>query len=204
MDFKIFVEGKADKKFIQDYSLFKFNAKLDNSYFIVTGGWEKLKSELNLNALKKNHDLGIQNIVIFDADDDFDKREKKLLEFISKSNSPAKLFLWPNNKGNGDLEITLENIINNNNVGIFQCWRNYEDCLNNLQIKDRETSLTTPNRKSKIYAYLGALLGESKSQIKKAQEENRDYTNTDFWDLNSKYLDELDSFLKPFFPSTTP
>lgn len=58
-----------------------------------------------------------------------------------------------------------------------------------------------PARKTKIYAYLEALVGESKKQKAKIKEENRDYRNKDHWNLDPAHppLQPLKAFLDPFF-----
>jgi len=55
--------------------------------------------------------------------------------------------------------------------------------------------LTTPAKKTKIYGYLEALLGESKNEKKKIKEKERDYENTLHWDLDAEYLERLKEFL---------
>ena len=47
----------------------------------------------------------------------------------------------------------------------------------------------------KIYGYLEALLGETKSQKELIKEANRNYENTQYWNLDSKYLEPLKLFL---------
>ena len=59
--------------------------------------------------------------------------------------------------------------------------------------------MTIPTKKGKIFAYLVALLGESKSQKDKAKEDKRDYKNAEHWNLNSTFLDSLKSFLDKYF-----
>lgn len=48
----------------------------------------------------------------------------------------------------------------------------------------------------KIYGYLEALLGESKSQKELIKEANRNYEDTQHWNLDAKYLEPLNVFLK--------
>jgi hypothetical protein len=67
--------------------------------------------------------------------------------------------------------------------------------LKSKTIKGREEPLTTPPKKAKIYGYLEALLGESKKEKEKIKEKEREYGNTDHWDLESAYLSPLKEFL---------
>lgn len=47
----------------------------------------------------------------------------------------------------------------------------------------------------KIYGYLEALLGESKSQKELIKEVNRNYENPQHWNMDSEYLEPLKTFL---------
>ena len=80
---------------------------------------------------------------------------------------------------------------------IFECWEGYEKELVKLDIPGRTPPpLTTPAKKTKIYGYLEALLGESKSQKKLIKEPNRDYENTLHWNLDTEYLGALKECLE--------
>ena len=203
MGIRIFVEGIADKRFLFDYIFHSFNIQLSDEDIIEAGGWTKINAknedgELIINKMIQNSDNDGINIVIFDSDKDFDKRKSEINEWKNSQNLNFELFLWPNNKDIGDLEVTLENIITPQNKPIFDCWQSYEKCLASKKIEGRESPLTTPARKTKIYGYLEALLGESKSQKKKIKEANRDYRIQEHWDLNSTYLKELKEFLSQY------
>ena len=50
-------------------------------------------------------------------------------------------------------------------------------------------------KSTKIYGYLEALLGESKSQKELIKEANRNYENPQHWTLDSEYLEPLKQFL---------
>lgn len=204
MDIKIFVEGIADYKFLSDYISFKYNIELSKDDIIKTGGWTTIKSQKTdgekiRNIAENNTDNGGVNLLIFDADDNYKERLINIYEWKKQVKLDFEVFLWPNNSESGDLEVTLENIINSKNSPIFECWSNYEKCLSSKKIEDREVSLTIPARKTKIYGYLEALLGESKNQKKKIKEEFRNYKKPDFWELDSEYLNSLKDFLNKFF-----
>lgn len=203
MDVKIFVEGIADTKFLKDYISKIYNVKLNDNDIIESKGWSNIFSsdggELLINKMVENVDNGIINLMIFDADNNFINRQSEINIWKSENNLNFELFLWPNNSLNGDLESVLENIINSNNQPIFDCWDNYETCLTQQQISGRENPLTTPARKTKIYGYLEALLGNSNSQKEKIKELKRDYKNSEYWNLNSSYLNNLKLFLDKYF-----
>ncbi|NIJ46594.1 hypothetical protein FHR24_003084 [Wenyingzhuangia heitensis] len=200
---KIFVEGIADEKFIIDYLKNEYNYSIEKNGIIITNGWDSINSkegsEAIINEMNKNSDNDGVNLLIFDSDNDFTQRKDDLTNWKTGKKVNFELFLWPNNKDNGDFEILLENIINPINKPILDCWDNYENCLKQKQIPNRSAPLTTPARKTKVYAYLEALLGESKSQKKKIKEINRNYNEVEHWDLNSQYMNSFKSFLDTYF-----
>lgn len=194
--FLIIVEGDADKKFIEDYyhHLFRKVAPKDSIY--ASGGYKNLSNESILQRMRMNTDQGGVNLVIFDADDDYEARWKELSSIKERDGVEFELFLFPDNRDAGALEDMLENIINIRNRPILDCWENYEKELVQLQIEGRTPPpLTTPAMKTKIYGYLEALLGESKNEKKKIKEKERDYENTLHWDLDAEYLERLKVFL---------
>jgi hypothetical protein len=201
---QIFVEGVADQKFFQDLlndwygielSLGGFKAKGD--IFNVEGKGifdDKNKMRLIDPMLKLNDTTGVKNLFIFDADT-FERESQNFERY--KSQFPIDHFLLPDNQSNGDLETLLEQIINQDNKVIFDCWDGYESCLKSS--KRKNGSFTTPARKTKIYAYLEALLGDSKNQKKKIKETERNYRDKSHWDLNSPALTKLKQFLDQYF-----
>ena len=199
---KVFVEGIADKKFLKDYIRHIFSEhEVSNFDVIETGGWtnmysQKGKGENIRNQMKHNTDNDGVNLLIFDADDDFVTRKKEVEQWKKDGTLNFELFLLPNNNDIGELEDLLEKIIIDNNQPILDCWKRYEICLQGYASEQVGKKLTTPAKKTKIYGYLEALLGESKSEKKKIKEENRDYKNTAHWNLDSDYLKPLKDFLE--------
>jgi len=204
MTIRIFVEGIADSKFLNDFISHNYKINLSKEDIIVTKGWSNILSqksdgEFIKNQMTKNSDNNGTNLIIFDADKDHSKRLKEIIEWRVKNNLDFEIFLWPNNKESGDLETVLERIINPKNAPIFECWSAYEDCLKSKKIEGRETPLTIPAKKTKIYGYLEALLGETKSQKDNIKEKEREYKTLEHWDLNSEHLNELKEFLNNHF-----
>ena len=169
--FLIIVEGDADKKFFEDYYHHLFHEKAPSGSIMHpgkdddTGGYQKLKSQETLNALRQNTDLGGINLVIFDADENPEARRKELLAIRDQYGVEFELFLLPNDKDAGALEDLLENIINPNNQPVMDCWATYEGELEKVRIPTKTPpTLTIPAKKTKIYAYLETLLGKSRAQ----------------------------------------
>lgn len=200
--FQIIVEGEADVRFIENYYHHLFHEKApkgsishpgkDND----TGGYQKLRSEDSIGSLRQNTDLGGINLVIFDADEDPENRRNELLAIKEEFGVEFELFLLPNNKDAGALEDMLEQIINPNNQPVMDCWQTYEGELGRVRIPTKTPpTLTIPAKNTKIYAYLETLLGSTKSQKKLIKDANRNYENTQHWNLDAEYLDPLKKFL---------
>ncbi len=186
---RIFVEGKADKKFIEDFVTHVFGEKPDDVRFL--GGF----SIEGIRNAKPQFDSGKTNLLIVDADYEenggsFDVRKAEIDAVKAELNISFELFLLPNHNANGDLEALLCEIINPNCSDIFACWNGYEECLNN-----KNKGYTTPATKTKVYGYLEALLGTAKSDKEKIKEDKREYLNTAHWDLNSNAGNALRQFL---------
>lgn len=200
--FQIIVEGTADKKFFEDYyrHLFHENAPEGSITLPIKGdkdgGYQKLFSENGINTLKEGMDNGATNLVIFDADDNIEDRRRELLSIRDRYGVEFELFLLPNNQDAGALEDLLEHIINPNNQPIFDCWQHYEDELVQQEIPGRTPPpLTTPAKKTKIYGYLESLLGTTKREKELIKDPNRNYENTQHWNLDAEYLEPMKEFL---------
>ena len=200
--FLIIVEGEADKRFLEDYYHHLFQKKAPAGSIMHpgkdsdTGGYMKLRKEDAINALRQNTDAGGKNLVIFDADDDCESRRKELLAIQEEFGVEFELFLLPNNKDAGELEDMLEKIINPNNQPVMDCWATYEGELEKVRIPTKTPpTLTIPAKKTKIYAYLETLLGKTRSQKKLIKDANRNYENTQHWNLDAEYLEPLKEFL---------
>ena len=201
--FQIIVEGDADKNFFEDYYHHVFGEKAPKGSITHpgkdgdTGGYQKLKSEDAIGLMRQNTDMGGINLVIFDADEDTESRRAELLAIKEEFGVEFELFLLPNNKDVGALEDLLENIINPNNQPVMDCWQTYEEKLREVRIPSKTPpTLTIPAKKTKIYAYLETLLGKSRSQKKLIKDANRNYKNTQHWNLDAEYLEPLKEFLQ--------
>jgi len=201
MTVRIFVEGDADVKFIKDITLHFYDIKLTDNDIIKTDGWTTIKSKREKgenirNKLIENSDGN--NLIIFDADDDFAIRRNEIEQWKVEFELEFDLFLFPNNINNGELENLLETIIKIENKPIFDCWNSYETCLLSYS-SIREKPLTVPAKKSKIYTYIETLVGNSHSEKEKIKDKNRDFRNIEHWNLNSDTIIPLKDFLDKYF-----
>lgn len=201
--FKIFVEGDADVRFITQLLESLFEDSINRSCIVKTSGCDSLISpkteETYLNQMRMTSANGGTNLVIFDADDDFEKRKNALLHWKEHQNVAFELFLFPNNNDIGELEDLLEQIINEENQPVMDCWTSYENSLKDVKLPWKQGEpLTIPAKKTKIYAYLEVLLGASKSQKEMIKDPKREYTNENHWNLKADALNALTGFLKSF------
>lgn len=194
--FTIFVEGIADEVFFRQYLHHLYGIIVPNNRIQRLNGWTNLKGSTWQQRMRTNTANGGTNIVIIDADDDIDARRSDIVSWRQQHGLDFELFLLPNNKDIGALEDLLENIINQNNRPILDCWEDYEKELIKLDIPGRTPPLlTTPAKKTKIYGYLEALLGTSKREKELIKEKERDYENAQHWNLDADYLEPLKEFL---------
>lgn len=194
--FTIFVEGIADEVFFRQYLHHLYGIIVPDNRIQRLDGWTNLKGSTWQQRMRTNMANERTNIVIIDADDDIDARRSDILAWKTENDLDFELFLLPNNQDAGALEDLLENIINPSNRPILDCWEDYEKELIMLDIPGRTPPpLTTPAKKTKIYGYLEALLGTSKREKELIKEKERDYENTQHWNLDAEYLKPLKEFI---------
>lgn len=200
--FKFIVEGDGDVKFMTDFVKEHYNVDLDKkAHFIKLDGYTNLKNVGKL--IIKNSENGGINSTILDADyprngGGYTQRLAEIEQIVADENLDIDLFLLPDNQSNGDLETFLENIINQNNQDIFNCWNQYEQCISGVRGKN----YTIPAKKSKIYSYLECLLPDTKAGKKLVKDPSRDYRNQDHWilgDLQNHYVISLKNHLDKLF-----
>ena len=197
----IVVEGVSDKRLIEQYcavlkSAGHINVDVEIEVHKVDG-WTKIDSpsgEAYRNNMKRNSSG--KNLIIFDADADPAQRTKDILAWKQKYNIDFELFLFPNNSDPGAVETLLEGVINPANQCVIDCWHEYERNLEKQHIEWKAPQQPTcPSEKSKIYGYLEALVGTSKSEKERIKDPNRDFTVPEHWDLNANAIQPLREFL---------
>ena len=75
-------------------------------------------------------------------------------------------------------------------------WNKLADDFRKVRIPTKTfPTLTIPAKKTKIYGYLEALLGETRSQKELIKESNRNYETPLHWNLEAEYMKPLKEFL---------
>lgn len=197
----IVVEGISDKKLIEQYCIvLKANGHIKVDVEIEVqkvGGWTTIDSpsgEAYRNNMKRNSSG--KNLIIFDADADPVQRNADILAWKQKYDIDFELFLFPNNSAPGTVETLLEGIINPANQCVIDCWHEYEKNLEKQHIAWKTPpEPTCPSEKSKIYGYLEALVGTTKTEKERIKDQNRDFTVPEHWDLNANAIQPLKEFL---------
>lgn len=186
--FRIFTESKADIKFLKDYIEEVFHIELKDEDFDPLGSWSGYKTGGGIKAsIKQNAEDTKITILILDADNDFESRQNEVLNDFRQNNIPIELFLFPNNNSTGSLESILCEVAIENQI--IKCFEAYETCISGHQ---------SPVIKSKIFAYLDALLPAVNKKNDKndlIQDNNRNYRNSEHWNLNHEFLNPLKEFL---------
>lgn len=155
-------------------------------------GKDNLKNASTL--MKGNTIQGGTNLIVFDADTvlnsgGFDKRKAELEQKLKDLDINAKLFLFPNNKDDGDFESLLEELVQKNtHQKFFDCYGDYETCLGNLY--------QSPNRKGKLHTYISAQKDLTKKERSHLGEGEWLFNDSRFWNLEAEYLTPLKQFFK--------
>lgn len=193
----IWVEGKADQKFLADVLKVWFGLAFDHKRFECKeearridlkirdlGGKNAFLTEKNSRDFKDNLLNGVTNLVILDAD--VLAKQRSMIAMVKGDlGIDFPFFLLPDNIRDGELENLLEEIIHPDNQTIFACWTDYETCLKNQDNPTRPGhKFTIPAKKSKIYSYLEVLMGESDSEKELVKDPKRDFTIRNHWILD--------------------
>ena len=156
------------------------------------------KGNLSTSCQKIKDDLACGNkpVILFDADGEWNKGGFDITIDVIKEtirsngiNEDLEIFLWPNNKEDGDFEMMLEHIVQKEKHKLFfDCFNDYEICVSK--------QYDTPNRKGKFHTFMNAhkeLSGETKKKFGKGKWL---FSNKNYWDWDSPYLLPLRDFLK--------
>lgn len=195
---RIFVEGR-EADFINKYLISLFGENNGRWELIPTSGYTNLS--LVDQLFKENSDNGGVNLVIFDADfpetnGGFINRKKYIKEKLRELSILGEIFLFPNNNEDGDFELLLEHIINKEHLCLLECFEMYEKCVGGHYDDNGNPKYTTPDRKSKIYAYIERLKKSRKEKERFKNQKDFFFDNPTYWNLESEYLYPLKTFLQ--------
>ena len=196
---KLYVEGIADKRFLEEYLEFLYHIRPDKNDVTELKGWTNLGREAAINDLQKNTANGGLNLVILDADNNPLIRRAEIEDIKQTNGLHFELFLLPDDSSPGALEDLLISAMNPINQSVCGCWARYEwDLLQQTIPWKKPPTPTIPAKKTRIYAYLEALVGEAREQKKLIKEAERKYMDPNHWDLSAKGLIMLKTFLDKY------
>ena len=121
---------------------------------------------------------------------------RELFELRRSLGIEFDIFLFPNNKDDGDFELLLENIARQDIHGerFFRCFSNYEECLSSHIGMDGQPMYLCPNRKAKVYSYITSMK-LSNAERKMIGKGYWLFDNEAYWNLDSEYIVPLKEFL---------
>ena len=178
----VFVEGPSDKVFLQ--CLLKYLGISHVHTSVIGGGVPHLHKVKN--EILRSHYTGNRIAIVLDADLNPKSRRVEFQKTRDKLRLPiddSYCFLLPNDQEPGVLEILLERICVTEHQIVYDCFEEYERCL-----QKQNKSYLIPNRKAKVYAYCEALDIETNAS-------KRDYCDPQHWDLNAPAIVPLKQFL---------
>lgn len=187
--------------FVHDYlKHLKEDISDDDFEIIDVGGKDKLR--LFDNQMREATKNGEKNIVVFDCDYEATggglNNRKSTFEALKVSlGVNFDYFLFPNNQDEGAFEEMLLHVINPRHKGVLECFENYENCMKCRNESMGGDCYDMPNVKAKIYTYITSFK-RSNSGIGSVKSGNWDFGNTEYWDLDSEYLNPLKSFLEQY------
>jgi hypothetical protein len=207
---RVYYEGKKgsiEENFIQ--TILKNNLSqgmFENTTLIGTGGWTNLN--LVHQEFKKTLDEGGKNLIVFDADAPYNKggfniRKDEIDKICKGLGYNYHLFLFPNNKDDGNFETLLERLINPNHKILLDCFSQYENCISSSKNSKGENLYIVPAKKAKIYSYIQAF-PKSNSQMENLKNKgNWDFDNNEYWYIdNNAQVSSLVKFFKTHFEIT--
>ncbi len=221
IDIVIFVEDKNDVVFVRDFILKNYcNSDVacykyvtEKEYEIIvgarkvliadtnkgnteeekTGGWAKIKGQINSNFFIKqiNENENIKFITLFDADEDkidnITKKETDINNWLSDKKYKIDRFYLPfNNSESHNLEQLLELSFNKS---ISECWNAFMNCM----VKDGNNEAEEPkSKKGKIIIY---------KDIYSSLKNNKNEYLSEMWNLDvqtNENLKPLKQFLDQY------
>lgn len=205
---KIFIEG--EKRDVPEYKFLEavlthWDVPSDKYVIVATNGYKNLMNSTeimtNVRLMQSNTDEGGVNLVIFDADTEkneggYDKRKEELLKRKEELGLEFELFLWPDNRSDGDVEVLMERIARQDLYPeFFDCFSKYERCISQRKKINGLPFYQTPNRKGKLHTYFHAL-PISNTKKKKFGKGFWRWEDAEIWNLDSEALEPLKEFIK--------
>jgi hypothetical protein len=201
---KIFVEGSTDKGFLvflfEKYGIsFDSNEQVNNA-IIDCNGYTNISKQTGILKDKFRIENGGKNLIIFDADSNrnnggLEKRKNYLLGESKKIGVDFEIFLFPNNKSDGDLEDFYCAFFKKDLSFFNGCW---DGMINCLKENKNDLTLKLPYAHEKVFSYVDLFESYKKGEYKNTKTK-RSYFDEGLWEfdfINNENLKELCNFLE--------
>lgn len=198
---KIFIEAQHNKtsefNFIHTVVSKHFPGKEDG--IVCMGGVDKLFNEAILNNIRQTQDEGGKALILVDADFPskgwgFSARQHDVLSKMSSHEVVFPLFIYPNNKDDGDVETLMESLARKDlHQEWWDCFEDYETCVKGAKDKTGNYKYNLPNRKAKLHTYISSqmLCKKKREMLGKG---DWLFADSDYWDLSRCELKPLLDF----------
>lgn len=188
-----------EKDFVVNFIEHHYPGKRNEVDFDVQGigGKDKLNASAPIFRMAEDD----VNIVIFDADcpskgGGFNMRKCDVEKQMQDLSLHFDLFLWPNNRDDGDFETLLLKMINPKHQGILDCFQGFEKCVGG---KDPTgTMYELPGLKAEMYTYI-EIMKLSEDERKELKNGYYQFGNPEYWNLDSADAMPLKAFLDRYF-----
>ncbi|MFI3296901.1 MAG: DUF3226 domain-containing protein [bacterium] len=201
MKINLFIEAKGNRtpeyNFVNTL-LLKCLTKEEysNVKIIPVGGKDNLKN--SVNKFKENTLENGRNIIIFDADradnkGGFLNRQSELLQLKATLDIDFDLFLFPNNRDDGEFENLLQYMIVEEHKPIMKCYDKFEGCMRSHKDQDGKEKYILPKIKSRYFTYIYSM--KLSKQKRDDISSNWLFDNSEYWNLEVEQLNPLKDFI---------
>ena len=182
MQWEVYVEGNSDRHFLA--SVVGQMKMVGFVWRVIEGGVSSLPAMQQ--QMLEGCDAGNRIAVIVDANTNVSSQRRDLHREIGRMELPIPVpsFLLPNDSEPGCLETLLEAMAEAPHGVVYNCLDQYGHC-----VRSHNSKYGLPDAKARIYAYCEALGIQTKP-------DERDYRNSDYWNMNAPAVDPLKQFLR--------
>lgn len=176
-----------EQNFVEEFIAHHFPTKRKGVDYEVIGIGGKDSLENSVFPFMENTLAGGKNVLLFDADTKdnaggYSTRSTELLAEKERLALDFQLFLWPNNRDDGDFESLLMKMINPSHQCLLDCFAGFEMCIRGNDPK--KEIYRTPDRKSAIYTYIHTFI-KSQSEEKMMKSGVWFFNESRYWNLDA-------------------
>lgn len=118
------------------------------------------------------------------------------MQFKTENRVEFELFLFPNNRDDGEFENLLQYMIVEEHKQIMDCYDKFENCMRSHKTQDGNEKYKLPDIKSRYFTYINSMKLSKKRRDKISG--NWLFDNTEYWNLEAEELNQLKDFIMRF------